>query len=113
MKISGKIKKILDTQTFSSGFRKRELVILTDDLYPQHLLIEFLQEKIYLLNGLKINDYIKISINIRGREWINSEGIRKYFNYIQGWQIEKIKSKVPISSMPTYSSNVIYDDLPF
>lgn len=110
MEISGKIKKILDPQAFASGFRKRELVILTVDLNPQHLLIEFLQEKTSLVNVLKINDYIKISIYIRGREWINSEGIIKYFNYLYGWKIEKIKSKKPISSMPTYSSN---DDLPF
>lgn len=110
MEILGKIKKILDPLTFSSGFRKRELVILTDDKYPQNILVEFLQEKTSLLDGLKINDYIKIYINIRGREWINSEGNIKYFNYIQGWQIEKIKSKEPTSS------NVIYEDfydLPF
>jgi len=110
MVISGKIKQILDPCLFSSGFKKRELVILTDELYPQNILVEFLQEKTYLLDGLKINDYIKIFINIRGREWINSEGIIKYFNYIQGWQIEKIKSKEP------KSYNVGYDDfydLPF
>lgn len=110
MGIIGKIKKILDPITFSSGFRKRELVILTDEKYPQNILVEFLQEKTSLLDRLKINDYIKISINIRGREWINSEGIIRYYNSIQGWQIEKIKSKDPIFS------NVLYEDfydLPF
>lgn len=110
MEILGIIKKILDPLTFSSGFRKRELVILTNNQYPQTILVEFLQEKTYLLEGLKINDYIKIYINIRGREWINSEGVIKYFNYIQGWKIEKIKSK------DSKYSNAIYEDfydLPF
>lgn len=113
MEISGKIKKILETQTFINGFRKRELVILTEDKYPQHILVEFLQEKTHLLYGLKINDYIKIYINIRGREWINSEGKIKYFNYIQGWKIYKIKSKELKSSK--YSSSVSDDfyNLPF
>lgn len=113
MEISGKIKKFLETQTFASGFRKRELVIITDDIYPQHILVEFLQEKINLLDGLKIHDYIKIYINIRGREWMNSKGIIKHFNYIQGWRIEKIKNKTPKYSK--YYSSVLDDfyDLPF
>lgn len=110
MEILGRIKKILNTITFSSGFRKRELVVLTDELYPQNILVEFLQEKIHLLDKFKTNDYIKIYIKIRGREWINSEGIVKYLNSIQGWKIEKLKSK------ESTSSNIIYDnfyDLPF
>lgn len=120
MEISGKIKTILETKTFASGFRKRELVILTDEPYPQHILVEFFQEKTDILDGLKTNDYVKISINIRGREWINSEGVIKYFNYIQGWRIEKIKSKELTSSKPpkskgssSYPTEDDFDDLPF
>lgn len=117
MEISGKIKKILDTQTFASGFRKRELVLLTDDLYPQHILVEFFQEKTDLLDGFKTNDNVKIYINIRGREWINSEGVIKYFNSIQGWRIEKIKRKELTSSKHSSLSKDTtsddFDDLPF
>jgi len=90
MEINGKIKKIDTTKTFgNNGFRKRELVLVTDEQYPQFLLIEFTQDKCDLLNSFTEGDLVKISINLRGREWINPEGEAKYFNSIQGWRIEK------------------------
>lgn len=110
MEISGKIKKIFETKIFTSGFRKRELVILTNNRYPQPILVEFFQDKIEILDSLKINDFIKISINIRGREWINSEGIIKYLNYIQGWRIEKLNNN---TTFPKVSLCEDLDYLPF
>ena len=45
MEIEGKVKLIGETQTFgSNGFRKRELVVTTDEQYPQHIMIEFVQQ---------------------------------------------------------------------
>ena len=47
MELQGKIKMIGKTmEVGSSGFRKRELVITTDEQYPQHIAIEFVQDKI-------------------------------------------------------------------
>ena len=90
MEVSGKIKKIDETKTFgSNGFRKREVVVTTDEQYPQMIMVEFIQDKCDLLNSFNVGDDVKISINIRGREWINPEGEAKYFNSIQGWRIEK------------------------
>lgn len=106
MEISGKVKKISKTKILSKGFRKRELVLTTEEQYPQHLLIEFIQGKTELLNSIYPNDKVKISINLRGREWINPEGIAKYFNSIQGWKIEKINET---RSDPKEE----FDDLPF
>jgi hypothetical protein len=84
MEIQGKIKKISETQTFgNNGFQKRDLVVTTNEQYPQMLLIEFIQEKCDLPNNFSINDEITIAINLRGKEWINSEGQTKYFNSIQ------------------------------
>lgn len=100
MEIVGKVKKINELQTFGSGFQKRELIITTNEQYPQHVSVEFVQDKISLLDALKIGDEIKISINIRGREWINPEGEAKYFNSIVGWRIEKM---TPITA--NYSDN--------
>jgi|SRR5690606_574676 len=89
MEISGRIKKVFETQTFTSGFKKRELVVTTQEQYPQDILVEFTQDKTDLLNTVNPGDEVKISINLRGREWINPEGVAKYFNSIQGWRLEK------------------------
>lgn len=89
MEVLGKIKVINDTQNVSDSFKKRELVVTTDEQYPQHILIEFAQDKCDLLNSFNIGEHVKVSINLRGREWINPQGEVKYFNQIQGWRIEK------------------------
>lgn len=91
MEVIGKIKLIGETQTFgSNGFRKRELVVTTDEQYPQMIMIEFVQDKTDLLNNYAVGQDVKVSINLRGREWINPQGEAKYFNSIQGWRIENL-----------------------
>ena len=42
MELQGTVKKIGETQTFASGFQKREMVLLTDEQYPQPIQIDFL-----------------------------------------------------------------------
>jgi hypothetical protein len=91
MEVQGTIKLIGETETFgTNGFRKREIVITTEEQYPQHILVEFVQDKCDLLNAYKVGETVKININLRGREWVNPQGETKYFNSIQGWRIEKV-----------------------
>ena len=95
MELSGKIKWIDETKTYgSNGFRKREVVITTEEQYPQHILIEFIQDKCDLLNTYQVGQDVKIGINLRGREWVNPEGQTKYFNSIQGWRIEATEGAI-------------------
>jgi|TARA_B100000795_G_scaffold269190_1_gene257887 hypothetical protein len=122
MEVIGKVKLIGDVQTFGTGgFKKRELVVTTDEQYPQMIMIEFVQDKTDLLNSYKVGQDVKVSINLRGREWINPEGVAKYFNAIQGWRIENLSSQAAPSNLPPVdkfepASNVSDeepDDLPF
>ena len=93
MELQGTVKKIGETQTFASGFQKRELVLLTEEQYPQPIQIDFLSDKIDLLNNVSEGENVKIGINIRGKEWTNPQGEVKYFNSITGWRIEKVSSE--------------------
>ena len=118
MEVTGKIKLIGKTQTFgSNGFRKRELVVTTDEQYPQMLMIEFIQDKVDLLNSYSVGQDVKVSINLRGREWINPQGEAKYFNSIQGWRIEKVEGNqgnpLPAQENPISLTSDEIDDLPF
>ena len=116
MKVNGTIKLINDTVTFDSGFRKRELVVITKEQYPQELLIQFIQDKCDILNQYSKGDLVDININLKGREWINPEGASKYFNSIEGWRIEKSETiedaaaVTPSVEQPTGEND---DDLPF
>ena len=93
MELQGTVKKIGETQTFASGFQKRELVLLTEEQYPQPIQIDFLSDKIDLLNDVSEGESVKIGVNIRGREWTNPQGEVKYFNSITGWRIEKVSGE--------------------
>ena len=99
MEVLGKVKVINAEQQVSASFKKRELVVTTDEQYPQHIMIEFTQDKCDILNNYSIGDAVKVSINLRGREWVNQQGETKYFNSIQGWRIEKTQSDAPAAQM--------------
>ena len=93
MEVQGKVKMVGETQTFGgNGFRKRELVITTEEQYPQHIMIEFVQDKSDLLNNISPGQDVKVGINLRGREWTNPQGEVKYFNSIQGWRVEVLQA---------------------
>ena len=126
MEVQGKVKMVGETQTFgSNGFRKRELVVTTEEQYPQHIMIEFVQDKSDLLNNYGVGQDVKVSINLRGREWTNPQGEVKYFNSIQGWRIEAVQTEQPAAQgMPPVppaeafapadnSNEEEHDDLPF
>ena len=123
MNISGKVKLINETKEYgSNGFRKREIVLTTQEQYPQNILVEFIQDRTDLLDAYNIGDFVKIDINLRGREWTNDKGEVKYFNSIQGWRIEKVEDEFEsqLPPLPTKedlnisdNSSSEPDDLPF
>ena len=124
MEVQGKIKMIDETKTYgSNGFRKRELVVTTEEQYPQHIMIEFVQDKTDLLNNFQVGQNVKVSINLRGREWVNPQGETKYFNSIQGWRIENMEQAASPDMPPMPPADAFepatdfntkdHDDLPF
>lgn len=128
MDISGKIKMIDTTKEVGTqGFKKRDVVVTTDEQYPQHILVQFVQDKCDLLDTFNVGDSVKIDLNLRGKEWTNPKGEVVYFNTIQGWRIAKedtSKQSPPTNSaveqyntktnpLPAAGNEDEPDDLPF
>jgi single-stranded DNA-binding protein len=124
MNVSGKIKVINPEQQVSASFRKREMVVATEEQYPQFISINFVQDKCDLLNNYQVGEAVSVSINLKGREWTNPQGEVKYFNDIQGWKIERLQAQAPSQNMPpipaaeafepaTNFNEEEHDDLPF
>lgn len=125
MEVQGAIKVIREVQEISATFKKRELVITTDEQYPQTLSIEFVQDKTDLLNKFEVGQNVKVSINLRGREWENPQTKEiKYFNSIQGWRIELLENSntdddlPPLDNLSPFepasdTNDEDLDDLPF
>lgn len=124
MEITGRIKVIGDVQQISGTFKKREMVVTTEEQYPQHIMIEFIQDKTDLINQYNVGELVKVSINLRGREWTSPQGEVKYFNSIHGWRVERMQTEAPAGQMPpvppteafepaTNFNEEEHDDLPF
>jgi single-stranded DNA-binding protein len=90
MDISGTIRYIGAEQQVSATFKKRELVVSTEEQYAQHISINFVQDNVDRLDRFRAGDSVKVSINLKGREWVNPQGETKYFNDIQGWRLEAL-----------------------
>jgi hypothetical protein len=112
MEVTGKIKVIGNVETFGTDFTKRNLVVTTNEQYPQDLSLEFVKDKCSLLDKFNVGDEVKVGINLRGREWINPEGVSKYFNSIVGWRIDKQAIESGVSE-PVAVVAGEPDDLPF
>ena len=86
MNIKGIVKVLEDTQEIGEkGFKKRLIVVTTQEQYPQDIAIEFTGDKTNLLDEIAEGETVDVSINIRGREYNG-----KYYTSILGWKIETI-----------------------
>lgn len=81
---SGKIKVINETQSFASGFTKREFVVTTAvDKYPQDLKFEVVKDKCAMLDKFKVGQDVQVSFDIRGNEYNG-----KYYVNLSAWKIQ-------------------------
>lgn len=121
--IIGKVKQV-NRGVGNANYEKTEVIVTTDEQYPQHILIEFGGQKASMPDHLQVGQQVNISVNLRGREWVNPEGVIKYFNSIQGWKISMVQPAHNVAPAPvqqqqpelpknTAVSNDDDDDLPF
>ncbi|MGJ8672294.1 DUF3127 domain-containing protein [Rubritalea sp.] len=82
--ISGKIKVIEDTQSFNSGFTKREFVVTTNDAkYPQDIKFEIVKDKCTLLDNFALGQDVSVNFDIRGNEYNG-----RYYVNLNCWKIQ-------------------------
>lgn len=80
---TGKLKVIFDTQTFPSGFTKREFVVtIGDDNYPQDVKFELIKDKCSWLDNFQQDQEVTVSFDIRGNEFKE-----KYYVNLNCWKI--------------------------
>jgi hypothetical protein len=114
--VEGKIHRIFPTESKSDKFQAREFVLeVPDGNYPQLIKFQAVQDRCSILDNFREGDSVKVSFDLRGREWNG-----KYLTNLNAWRIEGHKSESPLppaaeghapSSMS--SSPTPEDDLPF
>ncbi len=111
--LTGKVKLIQDPQSFNSGFTKREMVVTVEEgKYPQDINIEFVQDKVSLLDAVQVGQQVTVLFDIRGREYNG-----RYFNNLVGWKIQSAQAMDQYDQTPVYDTSVpddeFGDEVPF
>ena len=111
LKINGRVKLIMDLQSWDSGFTKREFVITTNEQYPQDVKLECIKDKTNLLEGLAEGDEVEVSFNVRGNEYNG-----RYYVNLQAWKLQKQDDGMNQEAPPATDFEPVGDDdddLPF
>ena len=97
---AGKLKWIGDTQSFASGFTKREFVVTTAaDKYPQDLKFEVVKDKCSMLDPFELGQDVQVNFDIRGNEYNG-----KYYVNLACWKLQAAGG-APSSGAPRESSS--------
>lgn len=91
MEVTGTLKVKMDIKPVSEKFKTRDFVLTEhSSQYPQQISFQLAQDKCALIDNFNAGDEIKVTFNLRGREWSNPQGEVKYFNTLDAWKVEKV-----------------------
>ena len=94
---TGVIKDIYETQTFPSGFTKREFIVeCGDGNYPNPLKFELIKDKCEWLDRYATDQTVTVSFDIRGNEFKD-----KYYVNLNAWKIEGEQQAQPQQPAPS------------
>ncbi len=124
--VEGKLYRIFPTEQKTASFQAREFVLeIPDGNYPQYVKFQVVQDKCSTLDQYREGERLKVSFDLRGREW---QG--KFFTSLNAWRIDRAGSadapaqggggdeSFPTDPFPNYndapqSTSTSHDDLPF
>jgi hypothetical protein len=88
MKLKGVLNQIYETVQVTKDFQRRNIVLEVNNTgHAEHISLEFHQDHCKLVDSFEKGAYVIVDFNIKGRKWINPEGVEKYFNTLQAWRI--------------------------
>ncbi|MCC7466711.1 MAG: DUF3127 domain-containing protein [Saprospiraceae bacterium] len=125
--VEGRLHRIFPTEQKSASFSAREFVLeVPDGNYPQLIKFQAVQDRCALLDNFSEGDQVRVSFDLRGREWNG-----KYLTNLNAWRIDAATGEsgggngggskkaaaesFPTDPFPNYNDAppVSSDDLPF
>lgn len=124
--VEGKLHRLFPTEQKSPSFQAREFVLeIPDGNYPQLIKFQVVQDRCAMLDNYKEGERIKVSFDLRGREWNG-----KYLTNLNAWRFERAAEgggqdnvqagkdeSFPTDPFPNYTDTPPatgnFDDLPF
>ncbi len=83
--VEGALYRLFPTEQKSASFSAREFVLeIPDGNYPQFIKFQAVQDRCAMLDNYREGERIKVSFDLRGREW---QG--KFLTNLNAWRIER------------------------
>ena len=116
MEIKGQIYKVGTTQQVTDKFKKREVILITEQTsqYPQHIKVQFSQDKCDLADSLQSGQDVTFQCNLRGKLYTDKQGNENAIMNLEVWKVEALLPAVG-NSAPAVNGQTtdVADDLPF
>jgi hypothetical protein len=100
MKITAVLESKNDTVQVTETFKRRVFTVTywNNPEHTEYISFELLQDRCKILDSFEKGDTVVVSFNLKGRKWVNNEGVEKYFNTLQAWNIERDTEQHPFFS---------------
>jgi single-strand DNA-binding protein len=106
--VEGKLFRLFPTEQKSASFQAREFVLeIPDGNYPQLVKFQAVQERCTLLDQFSEGDNVKVSFDLRGREWNG-----KFLTNLNAWRIDRAGSGTTNSTSSGGAENFPADPFP-
>ncbi len=110
--LRGKLEEILEVQTISDKFKKREFIVRVDNeasgrVFTELIKFQLVGDRVGLMDNMSVNQDVNVHFNIKGRKW-EKNGQTSYFTNLEAWKIDQMSSAEPVmsnSSEPQHVTN--------
>ena len=101
----GKLYKKMDTIQRTDTFRIREFVVeMVDGAYTQLIKFQMTQNNCEKLDGYNEGDEVKVTFNLRGREYTKDDRT-SYFTNLDAWKIDAPSAQTQQTAPPPAASD--------
>ncbi|MFN0213793.1 MAG: DUF3127 domain-containing protein [Saprospiraceae bacterium] len=109
--VEGKLHRVFPTEQKSASFSAREFVLeIPDGNYPQLIKFQAVQDRCGILDNFNEGDQVKVSFDLRGREWNG-----KYLTNLNAWRMEAGKGEgqdAPVQSSSRAKTSATDESFP-
>lgn len=86
--ITGTVVFVGQTEQVTDTFKKRTLVIKTDEQYPQEIKMQVTQINVNLLDKCRLGNTVTASFNMRGKSYQRKDGTTDWNLNLDIWKLE-------------------------
>ena len=108
--VIGEIHKIDDMQTFASGFRLREFVLLDESFNPQPLVFKLFQDKVGNLDQFKEGDRVRVVFELKGK-FGEGQWAGRIFTNLEAVKVESVESENASQSGKHGSRSLVEEEI--